>query len=723
MPDDVSRALPDDALEDIRSVLSGEPRAPSSQGDDRFVEACRRVAAEVGIDLPDYLHIDGEAPVQAMLARIASKGGFGFRRVTLDGEWWRTDNGPMLVFRQQEGDALAALYRRDGGYELVGPEPGQRARADGSTRLEQVAYMFYRILPGTPVGLRSLLRLGLHGLRSDVVTLLTSLALAGVLALGIPLASAVIVDMVIPSADTGLLGQLILLLACLAGVMLALNIAASVAVARFRLRMTHTLALALWDRLLRLPAGFFRSYTAGDLAERADAIDEIQDELSGNGVTVILCGIFSLVAFGLMAYYDPRLAALAVLMTAIYLAGIAFLVSRQLGYDRSAERIAGQRAGFLVQLLSSIAKLRMAGGERSAFNQWMKLLTAESRHTMRSERWQIGQYLWGTLFLGVSTSVLFVMVVSLEPRLSVGSYVAFSTAWAELLAAVFALGNVVSSSLNVIPLYERARPILQTSPEDRPDQIELQTLRGGLEVRGLSFRYETPGSLMREDTRWVLENLTLDVKPGELVALVGPSGSGKSTLFQLLLGFERAQSGTIHYDGHDLNHLDLRSLRRLLGVVLQQSEVSAGTIEENILGGDPTLTPDDAWNAAYASGLAEEIGAMPMQMYTMVAEGGRNLSAGQRQRLLLARAFARSPCMMLLDEATSRLDNKSQAWVFYQLKSRRVSCLLAAHRLSTLRYADRVYVMDSGLIVQRGSYAELLASDGLFARLAERQVE
>jgi ATP-binding cassette subfamily C protein len=225
----------------------------------------------------------------------------------------------------------------------------------------------------------------------------------------------------------------------------------------------------------------------------------------------------------------------------------------------------------------------------------------------------------------------------------------------------------------------------------------------------------------RDDGPLILDGVNLTAEPGDFLAIVGLSGSGKSTLFRLLLGFESPGSGSIRYDGQDLGGLDVFAVRRQLGVVLQNGRINAGSLFENIVCGTH-VSLNDAWGAAKATGFADEIAQMPMGMHTMVSEGGTNLSGGQRQRLLLSRALVHKPRILLLDEATSALDNQTQAVVSASLRQLKVTRLVIAHRLSTIREANRICVLDSGRIVQQGTYEQLAGEPGLFARLIARQL-
>jgi len=301
-----------------------------------------------------------------------------------------------------------------------------------------------------------------------------------------------------------------------------------------------------------------------------------------------------------------------------------------------------------------------------------------------------------------------------ERGLTTGVFLAFNVAFGTFIGAITRLSNTVSDVMAIMILRERALPILQAKPEVNERRADPGDLDGRVELDHVVFRY-------REDGPVILDQVDLRVEPGQFVALVGPSGSGKSTLLRLLLGFESPQSGAVFFDGQDLAGLDVHAVRRQLGVVLQNGKISSGSVFENIVSGT-RLTLDDAWEAARAAGFAAEIEAMPMGMHTIISEGGTNLSGGQRQRLLIARALVHRPGILLLDEATSALDNRTQAVVGESLNRLRVTRIVIAHRLSTVRTADRIFVIDSGRIAEQGSFDELAANDGLFARLMARQM-
>ena len=242
----------------------------------------------------------------------------------------------------------------------------------------------------------------------------------------------------------------------------------------------------------------------------------------------------------------------------------------------------------------------------------------------------------------------------------------------------------------------------------------IERLSGGIELNNVSFRYN-------ENMPLILDDLSLKIRPGQYVAIVGRTGCGKSTLLRLLLGFEKPQKGAIYYDGKDLERIDLRSLRRRIGVVMQNGKLFQGDIYSNIVISAPWLSQQDAWEAAELTGIAEDIRRMPMGMNTIISEGSGGISGGQRQRLMIARAIAPKPKILMFDEATSALDNITQKKVSESLDRLKCTRIVIAHRLSTIRQCDRILVLDQGKIVEDGTYDELIASDGFFAELVARQ--
>jgi ATP-binding cassette subfamily C protein len=638
------------------------------------------------------------------------------RQVLLRGTWWHHDNGPLLVYRADDQAPMALLPLTPRRYHLVDPATGSATpvTATVAETLGAFAVQLYRPLPDRALGKWELFRFNRRELSSNLRSIALLSVLCGLLALAAPLATAYLVDAILPAGQRSQLLLLGLALAVGALAVGAFEISRNIALLRLEGRVDAALQAAVWDRLISLPATFFRAYAAGDLAERAMGVSSARQRLSDIALSASLAAVFSLFSLGMLFAIDWRLALLTLTLVGIF-AGVSWIAFRlQLHRQRLLSAQEGQLAGLVLQLILGIAKLRIAGAERRAFAQWATRFIGQKQQTVQVETVSNLLAVWYVTFpILATTATIAAVMLGGGPHLSLAAFLAFSVAQTQLVVALLGLGAALGKVAGVLPLYERALPIVEAPPEVEQTRHHPGVLTGALALERVSFRY-------REDGPLILDNVSLDICPGEFVALVGPSGSGKSTLLRLLLGFERPTSGTVSYDGQDLVALDLRAVRRQMGVVLQHSSLMSDDIFHNIVGAAP-LSVDDAWAAARLVGLDEEIKRLPMGMYTMISEGGGTFSGGQRQRILLARALARRPRMLLLDEATSALDNAAQAVVARSLATLAVTRVVIAHRLSTIIHADRILVLAGGKVVQCGTHAELMSQGGMFAELVRRQ--
>lgn len=684
---------------------------------DRLLAAFQMVGARQEIPVRAPRNFEQERHSDP-IAAIARASGIRVRRVLLSPEWWRKDGGPLLGFLAADGQPVAVLPASPTRYEIVDPfsherTPVSRGNASG---LQPHAYSLYRPFPPGAVTVRELVRFSLQGTRPDwLYVLLLGLA-GGLLGLLIPLATGVVFGRFIPGAETVQLGVLMLALGVSAVAAAMFEFTQSVAMLRMETRMDSSVETGLWDRLLNLPASFFRQYAAGDLADRAMGVGRIRQALTQAALSTLLSFVFSLVSFGLLFYFDVGLAMLATLLFAIIVAATTLAALIQLRYERDSQRLHGKVSGIVLQLLSGISRLRVAAAENRALAFWARHFSLKTRHSYQAQ--SVANYLAAfTAALPVISSLAIFAAVSLfrEEAMSLGVFLAFNAAFAQIIGAAVSMSGTISTVLEIVPLVERARPILITPPESHRVQRDPGELTGDIEISHVSFRYQA-------DSPLVLDDVTISIGPGEFVALVGPSGAGKSTVLRLLLGFETCTSGSVYYDREDITGLDLQALRRQIGVVLQSHRLTPGDLFTNITGGAPQFTLDDAWQAARQAGLDAEIRQMPMGMYTVVSEAEGTLSGGQRQRLMIARAIVGKPRILLFDEATSALDNATQSKVTDSLARLKATRIVVAHRLTTIAGADRIYVLDRGKIVQQGTYEELMRQPGLFLELAKRQL-
>ncbi len=479
-------------------------------------------------------------------------------------------------------------------------------------------------------------------------------------------------------------------------------------------RIGNAVQMALVHRLLFLPAIFFRRYTAADLSNRLLGVGMIFRLFNGSTQAAVLGWFFGLSSLICLLFIDTTLACAALLLVVLEVTLIVGLSRLRLKLEQQKYLLQGKLASRIFQLLNGIAKLRASGAEKRAFTLWAKDFTRQKALDYQARQLSNTIAVIESSYPVVASMLLFAVTALFLPKLSTGDFVFFNTAFAQFLASTSAMFTALALLIPVIPLYQRAKPILEAVPELSETRKTPGTLTGAIEISHVTFRYTPDGPI-------VLNDLSIRIKPGQFIAFVGPSGSGKSTIYRLLLGFEQPEYGAIYYDGQDLSGLDIGAVRQQLGVVLQNGKLMPGDIFTNIVGSAP-LTLDDAWKAAQMAGLADDIKAMPMGMHTMIAEGASTFSGGQKQRLMIARAIVNKPSILLFDEATSALDNRTQAMISEGIEKLNATRIVIAHRLSTIVKADQIFVIDAGQVVESGNYEELMAMDGVFALLAKRQI-
>lgn len=696
-----------------------EPDAESAVAADPLNAAIERVATSQGISLCTVAQPNRRPMVQLRTAARAN--GFRLRRITLRGSWWTREGPPMLgsVLRNAGTKPLPVALLPDAsgrGYAVWDPEKAQERRLDVETAAEfrPFGYAFYRPMPSDPWRPWALFSFGMHGCRRDVWILLALGIAAGGLAALVPVLTGTVYDLAIPEADRTQLRHLTALIVSL-GISAALfQVVRAMAVLRIETRLDDSLQAGVWDHLLALPARFFRNYTAGDLAARAGGIGMIRHLTSGAATGGILTGIFACWYLGLLLYYDVRLAAWAILFLAVATGVSLLLALLQLKHQRKATHIQSRLAGLVLQLVTGIAKIRVAGAEVRAFARWADRFAAQRRASVMGQRYANFIAAVQAVVPLSLLAITYALAVGDGTEMSTGEFLAFQTALLAFAAASAQVTAIFAAAATAVPLYEQLRPILTCRRESDVERTDPGEIMGDVEIRRVSFGYSDDGPR-------VLSDVSLHARPGEFIALVGPSGSGKSSVLRLLLGFESPASGAVYYDGQELAGLNLHALRRQLGVVLQEAGLLTGDLYTNIAG-STEATMDDAWEAARMAGLADEIRAMPMGMHTVLNQNGTTISGGQRQRLMIARAVVHRPRILLFDEATSALDNVTQEQVSRSLATLQATRIVVAHRLSTIVNADRIYVLDRGRVVEEGRYDELVRAGGIFGKLSRRQM-
>lgn len=637
------------------------------------------------------------------------------RTVRLEKGWYRDAVGAMLGVMKESGRVVALIPAGFSGYCYIDPDSGKKIKINRRNQrlFDSEAIAFYKPFPLKKIGLGSVAKYIAETLSAADFALIAlatlALSLIGMLS---PKLNNILFAAVLPSGSVRLLLSIAVFTVSVSVSSLLISATKEMITARINTKMSVSVQAAAMMRIMSLPADFFKGYGSGDLSSRAAHISSLCNMLVSAVLTTGLTSVFSLIYISQIFIYAPVLVVPAI---AVILATVAFsLISSfaQMRISKKQMELSAKESGMSYALISGIQKIKLAGAEKRAFARWGNLYAQNAKLTYNPPAFI---KLNSVISLAISLIGNIVMyAAAVKSGVSVADYYAFGTAYGMVSGAFMSLAGMALTVAQIKPILETVQPFFNTVPEISEGKEVITRLSGGIELTNVSFRYN-------ENMPLILDNMSLKIRPGQYVAIVGKTGCGKSTLMRLLLGFEKPQKGAVYYDGRDIERIDLKSLRRRIGVVMQNGKLFSGDIYSNIVISAPWLTQSDAWNAAEKAGIAEDIRRMPMGMNTIISEGSGGISGGQRQRLMIARAIAPKPKILMLDEATSALDNLTQKRVSESLDSLKCTRIVIAHRLSTIKQCDRILVLDGGKITEDGTYDELIAQNGVFAELVERQ--
>jgi len=709
------RELTGQAFDALASSIGARPEAkPFFSGEtkqaDHAAAACLRSLGITPGTVPDRI----EDPWDRV-EWLCRPSGTKYRRIKLEGKWYKRSFGVMMG-SLDSGETVPLLPRGVNGYCYEEPGTGQiiRLTAKNANRIGKEALLFYKPLPEGPVGKRELIRFaaGIFFNRADFLALFMTALAATLVALLPPAANHIAFTTVIPSGRTGLIVPVGILLFCAAVTSAMIGACRNLFMARITQRLTVMSQAAFFSRILSLPAPFFRRFSPGDLASRVNCVSTVlqsgTSSILGTGLSVILALIFLFQ----IHFYAPALALPVLVITLAQLLIIAAALRMGTRFSQASMDASSRLYGTVASLLNGVQKLKISGAEDRAFAKWAHKYAEYARYTYNVPILVKAVPVFVTLTGMLGTVWLYACAAA--SGLSMSSYMAFSAAYGSITAAVTALSGSFDRIIQIRPLYSLLRPVLETCPETDTQKPGVESLTGRIEMSNIAFRYS-------ENSPYVLENLSVNIRAGEYVAIVGNSGCGKSTMMRLMLGMETPERGSVFFDDYDISTVDIKSLRRHLGVVLQDGKLFAGDIRSNITISCPGATLEDAWEAAELAGIAEDIRKLPMGMNTLISEGGGGISGGQRQRILIARAVCGKRRILLFDEATSALDNKTQKHVSDALAKLSCTRIVIAHRLSTVKHCDRILMLDQGKIAEEGTYEELMEKKGMFYKLVKRQ--
>ena len=637
------------------------------------------------------------------------------RSVTLEKGWYRHAVGAMLGTMKEDGSAVALIPGKLSGYKLVDFKSGKHIKLNrrNESLLDKEAVCFYEPLPQKALTMADLLKFMMQQLSvSDIVLYLLLMALSAALGLLSPLFTRWLFSDVLESGSLQVLLSLAVFTVCFSISQLCFGAYQGLVNSRIGIKQNVAVQAAVMSRIMSLPPAFFKKYSAGELSQRASYVQSLCSTLFSTIGMTGLTSLFSLIYIGQIFVFAPSLVVPSLVITVATIVLSLLTTFMQMKITREKMELSAKTSGLTYATITGIQKIKLAGAEKRMFSRWARQYAGEAQLEYNPPTFL---KISGTVSLALSligTMILYAAAV--KNHVNVADYYAFNTAYGMVSSAFMSVVSIAVTVANIKPALEMARPIMEAEPEKHDGKENVAELRGGIELSHVSFRYD--GAMPN-----VIDDLSLTVKPGEYLAVVGSTGCGKSTLMRLLLGFETPQKGSIFFDKKDVARLDLESLRGKIGTVMQDGKLFLGDVYSNIVITAPELGLDAAWEAAEIASIADDIRAMPMGMHTIISEGQGGISGGQRQRLMIARAVAPKPKILMFDEATSALDNITQRKVSEAIDSLKCTRIVIAHRLSTIQHADRIIFLEGGKIVEDGTYEELIAKNGYFAKLVERQ--
>ena len=703
----------EDAFSQLSGVIMGKKLGAQYDDDTRQAkDALEEILKYYRVPVQDVP--DSMTDIQDILEFLLRPSGIMRRTVNLEGNWYKDGIGALLC-QMEDGSIAALIPKTTSGYTYLDRATGKRTTVTEKTApsFGNQAICFYKPFPLKELNAGDLMRYMVSQLSfGDYAAVVIATLAVALIGLFTPYVNNLLFSTVVYSNSVGLLiaAAVFMLGVTVSGTLIEMT--KSVVMSRISTKLKVPVETATMMRVLALPAAFFKKYSSGELASRVQNMSALCSLLVDIALSTGLTSVMSSVYIFQILRYSPTLAVPALIVLGVTL---LFAIISAVLQMRQSQRLLNAKAkerGLVFSLLSGIQKVKLAGAEKRAFAKWSEQYKEVLQNKYGVPKFLVLNETIATFISMLGTVVIYYLAVN--SRISAAEYMTFNSAYGMVLGAFVALAGMSLQIAEIRPTLNMVEPIFKTVPEVDQGKRVLPKLSGAIELSNVSFRYT-------ENTPYIIDNLSLKIRPGQYIAIVGATGCGKSTLMRLMLGFETPQKGVVYYDNYDLQQADLKSLRRNIGTVMQSGKLFSGDIYSNIVISAPHLTLDDAWKAAEMAGIADDIRAMPMQMHTLISEGSGGISGGQRQRLMIARAIAPKPRILMFDEATSALDNVTQQIVSNSLDKLKCTRIVIAHRLSTIRQCDRIIVLDKGKIVEDGTYDQLVANKGYFAELIERQ--
>ena len=671
--------------------------------------------------LARYFHIDNLAIPERInkfsdkVSYLVSNCNLVFKKVELTKNWNVDCRDPLIVIDKEDSTQYVLLPKGSRSYYYIAYETGKKVRVTSSftKKLQVEAYAFYKPLPTHKLTTKEYFAFYRKSARWTDILLVTLLS-AAVVAVGmvIPYLTKILTGKVVQEKNMSLFASISIYIVAVGLGFVLIKAAQAYMNSRITIKVEKKMRETTMMRLLSLSPSFYKKHNTGELVTRFNSVSTLSSLMLNGVFLTSLSFVMSFAYIFQISQFVPSLVLpviIILIVTTLFSISISLL---QVKVSRKQIQLSAKESGTSYAIISGIQKIRLAGAEERAFAKWVKDYARYSDVLYRPP-------LLIRLSPAISSSItllgqILIYFIAAKNNVQASSFVAFTASYATLSAAVATLSEIVYSFAKIKPVLDMIKPILEAEIEDDETKKVVKQLDGNIRLENIRFRYA-------EGDQDILKNISVDIKEGEYVGVVGQTGCGKSTLVRLLLGFEKPTEGHIYFDNQDIDTLNLQSLRSKIGTVTQNGGVFHADIMSNILITAQNLGEKEAWEAAEIAGIAKDIKAMPMGMRTVISEGQGGISGGQKQRIMIARAIVNKPKVLIFDEATSALDNITQKSISNSISELKCTRIVIAHRLSTIKDCDRILYMESGNIVESGTYQELIDKDGKFAELVRRQ--
>lgn len=651
---------------------------------------------------------------ERILLNVISLKGLTYRTVSLNSNWFKTSSEVMIGYLKS-GETVLLIPKAISGYTYINCADKKKYTVTKEivNVFEDKAYAFYKGMTKAILQPKDFLNYAFKSVPySKYVLLCLSYLTTTLLGLVLPVMNQNIFNTVIPSGASRLLIHTAAVLIGIAVSAILFIVINHTILYNIRNTIAIYVETMIMERVMALPASFFREYSSGDISKRLYNFISVFTQILDTVFSTLFPVMFSVVYMIHLLRVTPPLAVSSAFIILMFAVIIVLFVIKQIHIYQKLTQNDVKVASIFFSLVTAIQKIKLAGAEEKAFRFWEKkyIRSAEILYNPPFIL-KIQPYI-GVLILYFA-SIINYYVAALY-NISLADFFSFTVIFGMITSSFTALIDISVVIAQFYSVLYSLKPIFQTKPDQHDEKLVSKELKGNIRFKNLSFKYNN----LQQD---ILRDFSFTVKQGDFIAITGRTGCGKSTLLRLILGFEKAQQGDLFFDDINICDMNIKHLRRQIGTVLQDGKLLADSIYANITFFEPGLTMTDAWEAAEIAHIASDIRKMPMGMLTIISEGDGAISSGQKQRILIARAVIKKPRILILDEATSSLDNITQEKVTKSLSELDCTKIVVAHRLSTIQQCSTILLLEDGQVIESGTYDSLMNNKRFFYELVKRQ--